>query len=87
MVILVSNNGRPISLELQEEMFVPFYTCAQDGRDMGLSLSRQIMRLRTARSSWNAAMTASPPSAFTSNSVFPTRNDTLPHALNMILIA
>ena len=43
--IAVSNNGRPISAESQEEIFVPFYTTKQEGTGIGLSLSRQIMRL------------------------------------------
>ena len=29
----------------QEEIFVPFYTTKQEGTGIGLSLSRQIMRL------------------------------------------
>lgn len=45
VIIRVSNNGRPISKESQEEIFVPFYTTKQDGTGIGLSLSRQIMRL------------------------------------------
>ena len=45
IIIRVSNNGRPISKESQEEIFVPFYTTKQDGTGIGLSLSRQIMRL------------------------------------------
>ena len=45
IIIRVSNNGRPISRESQEEIFVPFYTTKQDGTGIGLSLSRQIMRL------------------------------------------
>ena len=34
-----------ISKESQEEIFVPFYTTKQEGTGIGLSLSRQIMRL------------------------------------------
>ena len=45
VVIEVSNNGAPISKEGREEIFVPFYTTKQDGTGIGLSLSRQIMRL------------------------------------------
>ena len=45
VVIEVINNGAPISREGQEEIFVPFYTTKQDGTGIGLSLSRQIMRL------------------------------------------
>ena len=45
VVIDVTNNGTPISREGQEELFVPFYTTKQEGTGIGLSLSRQIMRL------------------------------------------
>lgn len=45
VLIHVINNGRPISKESQEEIFVPFYTTKQEGTGIGLSLSRQIMRL------------------------------------------
>lgn len=45
IIINVANNGRPINKESQEEIFVPFYTTKQDGTGIGLSLSRQIMRL------------------------------------------
>ena len=45
VVINVANNGRPITKENREEIFVPFYTTKQDGTGIGLSLSRQIMRL------------------------------------------
>ncbi len=45
VVIEVTNNGAPISKEGQAEIFVPFYTTKQEGTGIGLSLSRQIMRL------------------------------------------
>lgn len=45
VVINVANNGKPINKENKEEIFVPFYTTKQDGTGIGLSLSRQIMRL------------------------------------------
>lgn len=45
IIINVSNDGIPISKESQEEIFVPFYTTKQEGTGIGLSLSRQIMRL------------------------------------------
>ena len=45
VVITVANNGSPITKENQEEIFVPFYTTKQEGTGIGLSLSRQIMRL------------------------------------------
>ena len=43
--ILVSDNGQGISEEIQEKIFVPFFTTKKDGSGIGLSLSRQIMRL------------------------------------------
>ena len=45
IIINVTNDGIPISKESQEEIFVPFYTTKQEGTGIGLSLSRQIMRL------------------------------------------
>ena len=45
VIINVTNDGSPISKESQEEIFVPFYTTKQEGTGIGLSLSRQIMRL------------------------------------------
>ena len=45
VIINVTNDGSPISKESQEEIFVPFNTTKQEGTGIGLSLSRQIMRL------------------------------------------
>ena len=44
--IEVSNNGPKIALEVAEQMFVPFFTTKEDGSGIGLSLSKQIMRLQ-----------------------------------------
>ena len=44
-VIKVTNDGLPISRESQDEIFVPFYTTKHEGTGIGLSLSRQIMRM------------------------------------------
>lgn len=45
VVITVANDGRPISEESRKQIFVPFYTTKQEGTGIGLSISRQIMRL------------------------------------------
>ena len=45
IIINVINDGLPISKESQEEIFIPFFTTKQEGTGIGLSLSRQIMRL------------------------------------------
>ena len=45
IIINVINDGSPISKESQEEIFIPFFTTKQDGTGIGLSLSRQIMRM------------------------------------------
>lgn len=45
VIVNISNNGNPISKENYEDIFVPFYTTKQEGTGVGLSLSRQIMRL------------------------------------------
>jgi len=43
--IKVSDNGPGISSELQDNIFIPFYTTKEKGSGIGLSLSRQIMNL------------------------------------------
>lgn len=44
-VIKVIDNGRGIPDEVAERIFIPFFTTKQGGSGIGLSLSRQIMRL------------------------------------------
>ena len=45
-VVQVSNDGEPIGKEAQEQLFVPFYTTkGSEGSGIGLSLSRQMLRL------------------------------------------
>lgn len=44
-VIQVEDNGRGIPADVQEKIFVPFFTTKEDGSGIGLSLTRQIMRL------------------------------------------
>jgi two-component system nitrogen regulation sensor histidine kinase NtrY len=44
-IIQVIDNGPGISEDLQEKIFVPFFTTKKDGSGIGLSLSRQIMKL------------------------------------------
>ena len=44
-VIRVSDNGPGIAAEVAEHIFVPFYTTKSQGSGIGLSISRQIMRL------------------------------------------
>lgn len=45
VTIEVANNGAPIPPEVAEQIFVPFFTTKTDGSGIGLSISRQIMRL------------------------------------------
>ena len=45
VTIEVRNNGPVISPEVQEHIFVPFFTTKEKGSGVGLSVSRQIMRL------------------------------------------
>ncbi len=45
MVLQVSDNGKGIPADLMEDVFVPFFTTKQKGSGIGLSLSRQIIRL------------------------------------------
>ena len=43
-VVSFANDGEPISIKSQEQIFVPFFTTKSDGSGIGLSISRQIMR-------------------------------------------
>ena len=45
IVIRVTDNGRGIVEEALEKIFIPFYSTKKEGSGIGLSLSRQIMRL------------------------------------------
>lgn len=45
MEIIVADNGPGIPPELVDEVFIPFFTTREQGSGIGLSLSRQIMRL------------------------------------------
>ncbi|MCR5433906.1 MAG: HAMP domain-containing histidine kinase [Bacteroidaceae bacterium] len=43
-IIEVANDGEPIPVNSQEQIFIPFFTTKQEGSGIGLSISRQIMR-------------------------------------------
>jgi nitrogen fixation/metabolism regulation signal transduction histidine kinase len=43
--ITVANNGAMIPSDLQEKIFIPFFTTKENGSGIGLSLSRQIIQL------------------------------------------
>jgi two-component system nitrogen regulation sensor histidine kinase NtrY len=45
VVIRVRDNGPGILADVQERIFIPFFTTKRDGSGIGLSLSRQIMRV------------------------------------------
>ena len=44
VVVRVANDGEPIPVSAQEQIFIPFFTTKREGSGIGLSLSRQIMR-------------------------------------------
>jgi signal transduction histidine kinase len=44
--LLFSNDGHVIPLDVQQEIFVPFFTTKQTGSGIGLSLSRQILMMQ-----------------------------------------
>ena len=44
VIVQVANDGEPIPVSAQEQIFVPFYTTKKEGSGIGLSLARQIMR-------------------------------------------
>ena len=41
----MSNDGPPIPPEVADHIFIPFFTTREGGNGIGLSISRQIMRL------------------------------------------
>lgn len=45
VLIYISNDGMIIPEAEAEEIFVPFFTTKKEGSGIGLSLSRQIMKL------------------------------------------
>lgn len=45
VLIEISNNGPLISPEVADHIFIPFFTTRENGNGIGLSISRQIMRL------------------------------------------
>ncbi|MFK7845006.1 MAG: PAS domain-containing sensor histidine kinase [Rhodothermales bacterium] len=44
VLLKITDNGPGISIEMQEQIFVPFYSTKSAGSGIGLSLSRQILR-------------------------------------------
>ena len=44
VIIDVANDGEPIPVSSQEQIFIPFFTTKKEGSGIGLSLARQIMR-------------------------------------------
>ena len=44
VIVQVANDGEPIPVVAQEQIFIPFYTTKREGSGIGLSISRQIMR-------------------------------------------
>ncbi len=44
VIVRVANDGEPIPVSAQEQIFIPFFTTKREGSGIGLSLSRQIMR-------------------------------------------
>ena len=48
-LIKVRDNGKGISEEHQDKIFIPFFSTKKEGSGIGLSLSRQIMKLHKGR--------------------------------------
>jgi len=45
LTVTVADNGVGIPPELHDKVFIPFFSTRKDGSGIGLSLSRQLMRL------------------------------------------
>lgn len=43
--VSISNDGEPITEDVRQDIFVPFFSTKKSGSGIGLALSRQIMRL------------------------------------------
>jgi two-component system, NtrC family, nitrogen regulation sensor histidine kinase NtrY len=54
VLIQVSDNGSGISEEISDKIFVPFFTTRDKGSGIGLSLSRQIMRMHRGTISYKS---------------------------------
>jgi len=54
-IISVVDNGKGIEPEIMDNIFVPFFTTKENGSGIGLSLSRQIMRLHNGSIMVNSA--------------------------------
>lgn len=49
MIITISNNGPMIPKDIQDRIFIPFYTTKEHGSGIGLNLCRQIVHLHGGR--------------------------------------
>ena len=54
--LTISDNGQGMTEEAMQKIFIPFYTTKKTGSGIGLSLSRQIMRLHRGNISVNSAL-------------------------------
>lgn len=45
LIVSVTDNGLGIPLEIQDQIFIPFFTTKEEGTGIGLSLSKHIMRI------------------------------------------
>ena len=63
ILIQVIDNGEGMLKEVQEKIFIPFFTTKKGGSGIGLSLARQIMRLH--RGSINVQSKAQEKTVFT----------------------
>jgi two-component system nitrogen regulation sensor histidine kinase NtrY len=54
VLIQVTDNGSGISEEIRDKIFVPFFTTREKGSGIGLSLSRQIMRMHKGMISYKS---------------------------------
>ncbi|MFY0592107.1 sensor histidine kinase [Roseivirga sp.] len=53
--INITDNGSGIPEEIQEKVFIPFYTTKSDGSGIGLSLARQIVQLHKGELDFNSS--------------------------------
>lgn len=49
VIVCITDNGSGIPLDIQDQIFIPFFTTKDTGTGIGLSLSKHIMRLHGGR--------------------------------------
>ncbi|NJK94076.1 MAG: hypothetical protein HC905_03310 [Bacteroidales bacterium] len=47
--VIITNNGEPITSDIQQQLFTPFFTTKKTGQGIGLTLTREILQSHGCR--------------------------------------